>query len=206
MTSLLHQLEPLIEDPSLLFGAMFILAVANIFFPPLPLETVTLFAGYLSGTGMASLMAIIAATTSGMFTGSMILYTLARKYGNDVILQTPLRKVITGKSYDKAALWFKKYGLAAIFLGKLVPGMSLYTVISCGVLGWPVSRAAPAFGASNLCFFGLLALLGRFFGRNWNRIMEALRHINRATLLLVSAVVLTAAGIKIHSRRRKRNR
>lgn len=206
MSAAFYQLELWLEDPFLLFGVMFILAVANLFFPPLPLETATIFAGYLSGTGRGSLIAIIAATTLGMFTGSIILYILAEKYGNRIIFQTPLRKVITRKSYEKAACWFEKYGLAAVFLGKLVPGMSLYTVISCGVLGWPVSRAAPAFGVSNLLFFGLLALLGRTAGRHWSRILETLRHINQATLLLAGVALVVLAVIKIRSRRRERNR
>lgn len=205
LTAILHQLEFWLADPWLLFSAMFVLAVANIFFPPLPLETVTLFAGYLSGTGRGSLAVIIAATSSGMFAGSMILYALARKYGKDAISKPPLKRVITRKSYEMAIRWFEKYGLAAIFLGKLIPGMNLCMVICCGVMGWPVSRVAPVFGASNLCCFGLLALLGRIFGRNWKRITAALYRINRATLILAGIFLLIIAAIKIRSRIRKRN-
>ena len=124
MQSLLDQIIRFSDNPLLLFIMIFALAVANLFFPPIPLETLTLMAGYLSGTGRASLWAIISATTSGMFCGSLILYYISRRYHNTVISGTPLRKFFTKNSYLRAVGWFKKYGLWTVFLGKLVPGMS----------------------------------------------------------------------------------
>lgn len=178
-----RMLESVAANPFSLFGILYILAFVNLYFPPVPLETMVLFAGFLSGTGHGSLSVVILAATAGMSCGSFLLYDSVKCRGTAFLQRTPLRRVTDGKFYDKAAAWFQRYGIYAVFLGKLVPGMSLATVICCGVFRWPTRAAAGAIVGSNLVFFGALALAGRFLGVYWGQALPWLSKISLWVML-----------------------
>jgi membrane protein DedA with SNARE-associated domain len=190
--NILTQVAALIDNPIALFSLLFIFGAANLFFPPIPLETATLFAGYLSANGYGSLIIIITATAGGMFSGSFLLYQISKTYGLNLIEKTPLRKVISPNLYQKAFRWFKKYGLYTMYLGKLVPGMSLYTVICCGILKMETKKALPAIFLSNLLFFTALAIAGRMLGANWGHALPWLIQIGLISLAVMGIFTLCA--------------
>ena len=190
--TILTQVAALIDNPIALFSLLFIFAAVNLFFPPIPLETATLCAGYLSASGHGSLVIIIAATAGGMFCGSFILYQVTKSYGMGLLEKTPLQKVISRKLSQKAFQWFKKYGLYTIYLGKLVPGMSLYTVICCGILKLETKKALPAIFLSNLLFFMTLAQAGRLLGANWSNALPWLTQIELISLLAMGILIIWA--------------
>jgi membrane protein DedA with SNARE-associated domain len=203
MTPIIQQISSQIDNPLVLFGIFFILAIANLFFPPIPLESAILFGGVLAGTGRGSIIAIVMAATLGMSSGSMILFGLTRRYGYSFILKTPFRKAVAGPTYPKIARWFNRYGLWAVFLGKIIPGMSLGSVIFCGILRWKTSRATAAILGSNLLFLGTLGFTGRIIGANWSVAAEWLKRINFWAILIAVSLI---AGIVLYSLFRRRNK
>ncbi len=169
----------------LLWGILFAVAALNLFLPPIPLESITLFLGYLSGRGHGSLWLLIVATTGGMTASSLLLYYLARHYGEAMVFKTPLKKLISQAAYQRATGWFEKYGIYALFIGKLIPGMSFCSVLCSGLLHLSPLRSGGAFFGSNLLFFGSLALLGRLFGAEWERIIDLWKQFSTWGKLLV---------------------
>jgi membrane protein DedA with SNARE-associated domain len=195
MELIIQQIGTQINNPFILFSIFFILAIINLFFPPIPLESATLFGGFLAGTGRGSLLTMILAATLGMFSGSMMLFALTRHYGYSMILKTPFRKVFTGVSNPKITHWFNRYGLWAVFLGKIIPGMSLGSVIFCGILRWKTVNAAVAILGSNLLFFGILGIAGRMIGANWGMAANWLKRLN---IWVILSTVLLIAGIALY--------
>lgn len=190
--TILTQVTAIIDNPFALFSLFFVFATVNLFFPPIPLETATLFAGYLSANGYGSLIIIIAATVGGMFSGSFLLYQITKTYGMSLIERTPLQKVISQKLSQKAFRWFKKYGLYTMYLGKLVPGMSLYTVICCGVLKLETKKALLTIFMSNLLFFMALAIAGRMLGANWGHALPWITKIGLISLAVMGIFTFCA--------------
>lgn len=188
MHSLVEHVAVLFENPWVLFGAFFVLAAVNIVFPPLPLESAVVIAGYLTGLGHGSIAAVISAAVLGTFLGSLWLYYLTRRYGYEVIAGTPFKKIISRDSFDKAVRWFEKYGVWAVFIGKLIPGMSLYAVVCSGTLRLHPLIALPAIFLSNLIFFTILALLGRDLGENWPVVLKWSQRLGRWTLIAGGAL------------------
>jgi membrane protein DedA with SNARE-associated domain len=184
--TVLAQMAAVIDNPFILFGLLFIFAAVNLFFPPIPLESAALFSGCLSATGHGSLIIVITATAGGMFASSLALYQITRSYGTGMLEKTPLKKYLTSDSYRKVLQWFKKYGLYTIFLGKLVPGMSLYTVICCGLLRLDAVKALPAILLSNLFFFTALVMIGRLLGANWNYALPWLTQVGPVSLIFMA--------------------
>jgi membrane protein DedA with SNARE-associated domain len=190
-----QQIASQMDNPFILFVIFFILAITNLFFPPVPLESAVLFGGFWVGTGKGSLISIILASAFGMFSGSMILFWMARRYGYSIIGKTPFRKVLTGPALPKLEHWFHQYGFWAVFFGKIIPGMSLGVVIFCGILHWKTFKAGAAILGSNLLFFSILGITGQAMGRHWDTAAGWLKRLN---LWIIYWVVLLIAGLLIY--------
>lgn len=191
--TILAQIELIIDNPVLLFGLLFIAAAVNLFFPPTPLETITLFAAYLSARNVWTPFIIVGATAGGMFLSSLLLYHLTQNYGTALMKKPPFNKIITFNLYQKALQWFKRYGLYMIYLGKLVPGMTLYTVFCCGLLKLGNAKVLGSILLSNLLFFFALVILGRQLGIHWG---YALPWVKKAGMVSLAAMLIfTIVGL-----------
>jgi len=166
---------------------LFVVAAINLFFPPTPLETITLFAAYLSAEKVWTPLIIIGATAGGMFVSSLLLYRLTQTYGASLIEKPPLNKIITDELYQKALRWFEKYGLYIIYLGKLVPGMTLYTILCCGLLNRQNAKVLWPIFFSNLFFFFILVMIGRQLGVHWGK---ALPWVKKVGLFSLTAMII----------------
>jgi membrane protein DedA with SNARE-associated domain len=175
---------------------LFIFAAANLFFPPIPLETAALFAGCLSGNGHGSTVVIIVAAVCGMSGSSLLLYHLTKNHGLNILNKTPLLKnFMTTALYRKIICWFTKYGIYTLFLGKLVPGMSLYTVICCGLLRLETTKTLTAIFFSNLFFYTALVMTGYILGAKWG---HALPWLTQIGLISMAAMVVFTIFMLIH--------
>ena len=201
---MMETLRNITDNPLSLFTVLFLLAVINLYFPPVPLETLTLFAGFLSGTGYGSIIIIITATAAGMSCGSILLYYYVRARGLAFLQRTPFRKFTAGPSYHQAVAWFRRYGIYTVFLGKLVPGMSLATVICCGVFDWKFRTAVGAICGSNLLFFGVLAISGRFLGVSWGHALPWLSKISAGAMVVFIIWLIVRTVIFLRRRHREK--
>ena len=159
-------------DPWTLAEIIFVLALANAFLPPVPLESATLLSGFLAGSKRGSLAGIAGAATLGMSIGGTILYLLGGRHGKAILAKTPLLGISDPYSFNRAVAWFDRFGLWALILGRILPGLSLAATIACGFLRYKPGKALPAIVGSNLVFFAALALLGRFLGDRWAQAAE----------------------------------
>lgn len=182
---------------------LFIVAAVNLFFPPTPLETITLFAAYLSAGQIWAPLIIVSATAGGMFTSSLLLYFLIHQYGTTLMEKSPFNQIVTSARYQKALHWFKRYGLYMIYLGKLVPGMTLYTVLCCGLLKLGNTTVLCSILLSNLIFFFALVILGRQLGVHWG---DALPWVKQAGLISLAGMLIFTLGglIKSLMKRKKK--
>lgn len=207
LSELFHQflrhVHIFIDQPAYLFLLLFTASVLNTFFPPVPIEAAALAAGYLASTGHGSLFVIIASTTIGMFVGGMSLFYLARIYGGAVIERPPLNKLIDRRSYDKGVAWFQKYGVWTLFLGKLVPGMCFCSIVCSGILKLGTKRAVFGIFASNLLFFGAIAVTGMFAGDEARHFIAWIRYLGSYIYLIAAVIVL--AVLFFYLRKRSKN-
>lgn len=164
---LLNWIAALSGEPWHLAWLLFMLALANAVFPPIPLESATLLAGFLVGARRGSLAGVIFPAALGMSVGSIFLYGLGRRRGYDVLTGTHLARIFPAGIVRLAMAWFDRYGLWVLFLGKIAPGIGLVAALASGILRYRPAKALPAIVGSNLAFFSLLAFLGRSLGARW---------------------------------------
>lgn len=182
------------DAPVTVFFFITICSMANVFIPPIPVEGAALFFGYLTGMGYGSPYSVIVSIVLGMAIGSTLLFLLTRRYGPEILAWRPLRKVLSEKAYTRVMRWFAVYGLWAIFLGKLVPGMSLCTVAGCGLVRMKRRRAIPAFLISNLLFYTSLVMAGNLMGDQWHTIQKILNGFGDAAMIAMAVLAVMGGG------------
>jgi membrane protein DedA with SNARE-associated domain len=203
---LLKSVLAFVDNPFSLFIFLFILAFANCFLPLVPIEILSVFCGYLVAQKHGSLLTIIAATSLGMYAGSVLCYRAAHYYGVPVLKRPLFSRYIKEGDLNRTRRWIEKYGAVSLFFAKFVPGVYLCAVISSGMLALKKSKIYTAFFLANFFQFLLLTLLGKFAGEHWRTVYSALgkkgSFILGALLLAFMAVGLIA---KFASRQKQKH-
>ena len=168
---------------------------------PFPSEVIMPFAGYFAATGHLSLVGAIIAGTIGNLIGSLIAYALARRWGRPLLLGPGRRIGISASHLDLADRWFARWGLAAVFFGRMLPVIRTYISFPAGL-----ARVQPVWFAV-LTFLGALpwcvalALVGYEIGANYDRVAGP---IGKAAIVLAVLVVAGLVAWYLRGRRRVR--
>ena len=163
---------------------------------PFPSEVIMPVAGYFAATGRLNLVAVIIAGTVGNLIGSLAAYWLARRFGRPLLLG-PGRKVgISPRHLDLADKWFGRYGLPAVFFGRLLPAIRTYISFPAGLARvQPVWFAVLTFaGALPWCI--ALAVVGYQIGASYDKVAGPLGKVAivLAVLIVVALVVWYLRG------------
>jgi membrane protein DedA with SNARE-associated domain len=197
---LLQTIFAIADNGTALFWLMFAASLANTFFPPIPIEFATVFAGYLVSAGHGDIPVIISATVAGMTLGSVAVYYLARIYGTPLFARPPFDRIVKKDTYDRAAAWFEAYGIGTLFLAKFVPGMNFVAIVCAGILRFGQTKAVAGIFASNLFVFALLAFIGKTAGERWQDVYRLLGKaggvIAVVVILLLLALLFFRSRIK----------
>jgi len=161
------------DNPFAFFSFLFLAGFANFFFPPVPIELVTVFCGYLVSQGHSSLVSVISAPTLGMFVGSVLCYRISRYFGAPILEKPFFARYITDDGLRRTRNWLEKYGAVSLFFAKFVPGVYLCAVVSSGILALKETKIYTAFLLANLALFMLLAFIGKIGGERWREVYAA---------------------------------
>jgi membrane protein DedA with SNARE-associated domain len=129
----------------------------------------------------------VLACCAGVYVGDLGLFLAGRWFGRGLVERRPLSWFVTPAAIDRASAWFRRQGLKAIFLSRLMPGLRLPTYFAAGVLRTRLLTFALYFLVAVLVWTPLLALFAAWVGA------EALGLFERwgaLALLLVLVLVL----------------
>ena len=165
---------------------------------PFPSEVIMPVAGYFAATGRLNLVAVIIAGTVGNLIGSLAAYWLARQFGRPLLLGPGRRVGISPRHLDLADNWFARYGLPAVFFGRLLPVIRTYISFPAGL-----ARVQP-FWFGVLTFAGALpwcialALVGYQIGANYDKVAGPL---GKAAIVIAVLVAIGLVAWYIRGRR-----
>lgn len=191
MGEVLEWIKGFADQPVLLFGAVFILSLAHMFIPPIPLESITVFCSYMAGSGHGNAFLIWLATTVGMTVGSILMYWLAKSQGEKLLQLKWVRKYLPEKYIEKTRIWFQKYEIWAIFIGKCITGMSFAVVFCCGLFKLEQRRTLIALFLANALYYGILVVVGRYVGLKWETIVD----LGWKNIIWIGGSLILIAGI-----------
>lgn len=192
-----HQLIQIISAGGLL--AIFITMAAESAGIPISSEIVVPLGGALASQGKLSFAGVVIAATAGNLLGSLVAYLLVRRYGETLILGPGRRVGLTGGHLRLANRFFERWGLPAVFVGRLLPVIRTYISFPAGLSRIAVVPFAVATIAGAIPWNLALAFAGFKLGENYERVASALGPftIPIAVLVLLAIVVAYYYGRRV---------
>jgi membrane protein DedA with SNARE-associated domain len=206
---ILAQITEALEALIIQYGypAVFVAAFLEVVFPPIPSEIVFPLVGFVaqsSGLGVEGALALAAVGALGSTAGALVIYFIARKLGRAAILRYGRYVKIGEEELKKAEGWFARYGVAAVFFARMVPGVRELISIPAGIGGMCLGRFTIFTFAGSLVWSVALTLAGYYLGEAWVGVSEDLSLA--FTVIGVAAVAGAIAGIAVwYVRRKKRS-
>ena len=181
-------------------GVTFLMFLENVF-PPIPSELIMPLAGFTAAQGKLSLVGVVAAGTLGSVLGALPLYYLGRRLGAARLKSLADRHgrwlTLDGDDIERAIAWFDRHGGAAVFIGRLVPGVRSLISVPAGIDRMPLVPFLLFTTLGSGVWTGLLAYLGHLLG---GRYQEVERYLNPVSYAVLGAVVAVYLWRVIHHR------
>jgi membrane protein DedA with SNARE-associated domain len=170
--------------------AVFVLMAAESCGLPFPSEVIMPTAGLLAAAGHLNLGAAILAGAFGNLVGSLIAYALAARFGEPLLLGPGRYAGIRRHHVELADGWFQRWGLLAVFFGRLLPVIRTYISFPAGLARVDLPKFSLLTFAGALPWCAALALAGYLLGRNYERISGPLEKAAIVIALLVAVAVV----------------
>lgn len=187
-------------------GILLLIALENIF-PPIPSEVILTFGGFMTTTSNMSIIGVIVFSTIGSVVGAIALYGIGL-----LVDVKRLEKIVnkwggllrlTSKDIHKANAWFNKFGVWAVFFGRLIPIVRSLISIPAGMahMSFIVFLLFTTIGS--LIWNSVLVIVGAKVGSSWSTIVRYIGTYSNIVLLLLT--VMFVFVISLYYRKRKRS-
>jgi membrane protein DedA with SNARE-associated domain len=182
----------------LLLGSI---AAAENVFPPVPADSVVALGSFLAARGHGSAWVAFAAVWVGNVAGAMGVYAAGRKYGAD-----RLERRLLGEHAEQVERrmidYYGRYGLAALFLGRFVPGVRALVPPFAGALRVRPWTAALLIGSASAIWYGIVSYVGFTVGTDWPTVVRVLSRDGGTVAAAAAVLALLLAAIWFVRRRR----
>ena len=170
--------------------AVFVLMAAESCGLPFPSEVIMPTAGLLAASGQMNLAAAIVVGAFGNLVGSLIAYLLAARFGEPLLLGPGRYVGIRRHHLELADGWFQRWGLVAVFFGRLLPVIRTYISFPAGLARVELARFSLLTFAGALPWCAALAYAGYALGRNYDRISGPVEKSAIVIALLVAVALV----------------
>jgi len=172
------------------YAALFITMVlenANI---PIPSEIILGFAGYLIAQGIFDMhITMVVATLAGIV-GSILSYYLGEHGGRPLLIKYGKYIFFNEHKFALAEKLFNKYGGAAVFIGRLLPGVRTFISFPAGIARYPMWNFIVWTILGTIPWTILLVWLGKMLGDHWQDLIE----YNHEFTIVVGVLLLIGAA------------
>ena len=185
-----HLLIQLISAGGLI--AIFLTMAAESAGIPISSEIVVPLGGGLASQGKLSFLGVVIAASAGNLLGSLVAYLLVRRYGETLILGPGRRVGLTAGHLRLANRFFERWGLFAVFVGRLLPVIRTYISFPAGLSRIAVVPFILATIAGAIPWNLALAYAGFKLGQNYERVSGALGPFTLPIAVAVLVLVIAA--------------
>jgi membrane protein DedA with SNARE-associated domain len=180
-------------DQGGLLAVGFLMLLENVF-PPIPSELIVPLAGFKAAQGSFGLIALLIVATLGSTVGTLLWYGLARLWGRERFLGFLDRHgvwlTMSREEAEGAMQWFRRYGPAAVFFGRLVPTVRTLISVPAGLseMSFPSFLAFTAAGSA--LWIAILAGAGYLLEDNYELVEHWVNPVSTAVVVLIVALYL----------------
>ena len=138
---------------------------------PLSSEIVVPLGGALAAQGRLNFVLVVVVSSLANLTGSLIAFYLTRRYGERVVLSRAGRRLGLSRGHLRLAhRFFARFGLWAVFLGRLLPIVRTYISFPAGLSRIGYVRFTLATLAGAIPWNLVLAYAGLQLGKNYEKV------------------------------------
>ncbi len=160
-------------------------------FPPIPSEIILPMAGYLTQQGSMNVLLLVVTSTLGAYVGGLILYGLGAWVGMErSIIWLSKLPLVDREDFERAAGWFSRHGRAAVFFGRLIPGVRSMISLPAGAARMPQLTFSAFTLAGSAVWNALLIGLGAALGTQYELIDRYSTYLNYAVYAGLGGAVL----------------
>lgn len=172
------------------YAGVFVLSALESAAIPIPSEIVVPFSGFLASADRFALWAVVLIATAANLTGSIILFLIGRSGGRWILERYGKYVFIHQKDLDLGDRWFLKYGVRAVFFGRMLPVVRTFISLPAGVAKMNFKKFIfyTFFGALPWNF--VLAYVGFKMGENWEILHPYFQKLNYAIAGLIVVGIL----------------
>lgn len=176
--------------------AVFVLMVGESCGFPFPSEVIMPTGGLLAAGGHLNLAAVIVAGAVANLVGSLIAYGVAARFGEPLLLGPGRYIGIRRHHLEMADGWFRRWGLQAVLVGRVLPVIRTYISFPAGLARIDLAKFSGLTLIGALPWCAALAIVGYALGKNYDRISGPLEKgaIGIAFLVLIVVVVWYIRG------------
>ena len=176
-------------------------ALENVF-PPVPADTAVALGAFLARRGEISVVPLAILCWLANLASACGTYLVGRRHGRAFFRDGWGRKVMPPEVLAGLEEAYARWGTAAIFVSRFLPGLRAAVPPFAGVAGFPALRALVPAALASAIWYAFLAAAGYQLAANWGAVKELVANANRA-LGLAALVVGTAAVVWLWRRTRK---
>ena len=187
-----------------LYAALWLAAMFENVFPPLPADTVVAFGSFLAARGHGTVVAAFLATWSGNVIGAALMYVMGRHYGAARIERRMRGRQGSGAD-QRLRILYGRYGLGALFVSRFLPGVRAFVPPFAGALRIPPGRAIAVMALASALWYGVITWLAFSVGTSWDRLTERVADVNRSVAIAAVVIAAFALGVWLVMRQRARH-
>ena len=173
---------------------IFFLMVAENIFPPIPSELIMPFAGYVAANGDLNVVGVLVARTLGSLVGTSAWYVAARLLGlhRFVWLCNKLGRVATlsEDDIDKADHWFKRHGIWAVLIGRLIPAIRTLISVPAGLAAMPFGQFLLISAIGTVIWTAILTGAGYLLQANFHAVEAWVDPVSTGVVILAVVIYL----------------
>src|SRR5690349_17964622 len=176
-------------------------AVENVF-PPVPADTVVALGSWLAARGQGSPVWAFLATWIGNIAGAAGVLFVGRRHGT-ARRERRFPKIADEKSERRLRELHSKYGNAALFLSRFIPGVRALVPPFAGALRLPAVPSLVSIALASGIWYGLVSYLAfRAGAADWDALTGRISSVGR--WIAIGAAVVFAGGALLWWLRRRR--
>jgi len=183
-----------------LFGLLFACGLGL----PLPEDIPLIVAGALAATGKMNLIIASICAWCGIIGGDIVLYHLGKKFGLEITRVPFVGKHLTKARIERAEMFFEKYGIWVVAIGRLFAGVRGAMVVAAGATRFNFWKFVITDGIAALVSGGLFVALGYWLGNNMELLMAQVDEAK--DWILNGAILIGLIAVLWFWRRYKRKR
>lgn len=191
-------------SPATLYASLALAAALESIFPPLPADTVVAFGAFLAARGRATAVGAFLWIWSGNVLGAMLVFVLGRRWGSGALGQR-LARYGGADAEERIRGLYDRYGMAALFASRFVPGLRGLVPPVAGALRMPAVPVLLAIGTASAIWYGIVTFVSYRVGQDWNTLEARLGTLSRTTAIIgVVALALLVTGVVLARRAARR--